>query len=214
MLRAGPPHLLKHATPFEQDTIGFCILPNEGPSFGQRRSLASRFRTVTSAPTNPTKQESGAFTLVEIVLAIGIIAFAFVALLGMLPVGLGVFHSGMTATIRSQLAQRVITDVAQTDYSILSARGASLPDRYFDNDGIEVAQAASVYTARTLIAPAALPPATTAAGASDNLLTLKIQIASNPAHAKDPFVAGAGLEVVSYVTFVACNDGTIVAHNN
>jgi uncharacterized protein (TIGR02598 family) len=89
------------------------------------------------------------------VLAIGIVAVAFVALLGLLPTGLGLFRDAMNSTVSSQIAQRVLTDAQQTDFDILIdgiARDENTWDdftfraptrarpalRYFDDQGTEV----------------------------------------------------------------------------
>jgi uncharacterized protein (TIGR02598 family) len=86
-----------------------------------------------------------AFSLVEIAAAIGIMAFAFVALMGLLPACLGNFRSAMDATIGAQIAQRVITDAEQTDFDLLLAAAGkesgdffTLPVRYFDEQAAEV----------------------------------------------------------------------------
>ena len=47
------------------------------------------------------------FSLVEVVIAVGVAAFALVALLGLLPSGLKTFKSTMNTAVGSQIAQRV-----------------------------------------------------------------------------------------------------------
>lgn len=69
-----------------------------------RKSLASR-RT--------------AFSLVEVVLAVGVISFAFVAILGLLPAGLHQFRQAMDTSVGAQIAQRVIQDCQLTDFDTL-----------------------------------------------------------------------------------------------
>ena len=110
-----------------------------------------------SPARQPHRLRSRAFTLVEVVLAIGIVAVAFVALLGLLPTGLGLFRDAMNATVSSQIAQRVLTDAQQTDFDTLidhipredptgefndltfQAPTRNQPAlRYFDDQGTEV----------------------------------------------------------------------------
>ncbi len=86
-----------------------------------------------------------AFSLVEVATAIAIVAFGFVALLGLVPMGLTHFRDAMDATIGAQIAQRVITDAEQTDFDLLLAAGGkptgdffTLPVRYFDEQAGEV----------------------------------------------------------------------------
>jgi uncharacterized protein (TIGR02598 family) len=93
----------------------------------------------------PQNTDSGGFSLVEIALAIAIIAFAFVGLMALLPLGLTQFRSAMDTTIGAQIFQRVIGDVQQTDFDTLLASAEenaggyyALPTRHFDEQGNEV----------------------------------------------------------------------------
>lgn len=103
----------------------------------------------------PNKER--AFSLVEVVLAIGVVAFAFVAILGLLPAGMTQFRQAVDTTVCAQIAQRVIGDAQQTDFDTLidvknlpssandrdnytfRAPKVSEPEyRYFDERGGEV----------------------------------------------------------------------------
>ena len=80
------------------------------------------------------KKRSG-FSLVEITVALGIIAFAFVSIFGLLPSGLTTFRRAMDISIGSQIIQRLINDAQQTDFENLK----TLPTpQYFDGDGVKV----------------------------------------------------------------------------
>lgn len=88
------------------------------------------------------------FSLVEVVLAIGVVAFAFVAIFSLLPVGMGVFREAMDTSVSAQIVQRIVSDSQQTNFDNLvdptkSGGTASgdwfvLPLRYFDDQGSEV----------------------------------------------------------------------------
>lgn len=95
------------------------------------------------------------FSLVEVVLAVGVVAFAFVAILGLIPAGLTQFRQAIDTSVCAQIAQRVIMDAQQTDYDLLidkTGLPSSVPDyytfrapmvansefRYFDEQGNEV----------------------------------------------------------------------------
>jgi uncharacterized protein (TIGR02598 family) len=78
-------------------------------------------------------------------MAIAIVAFALVAMLSLLPLGMNRFRQAMDYTVGAQIAQRVITDAEQTDFDrlIASAETAGerfyvLPIRYFDEQGTEI----------------------------------------------------------------------------
>lgn len=99
---------------------------------------------------NPLRAPTGesGFSLVEVVLALTIVAFAFVGLMGLLPTGLGNFRSAVDRTMSGQIFQRVLTDAEQADFDTVLAQGASkggeffeFPIRYFDEQGVEVVPA-------------------------------------------------------------------------
>jgi len=86
-----------------------------------------------------------AFSLIETALALGIVAFAFVGLMGMLPAGLATFRKAMDTTVSAQIVQRIVSDAEQSDFDTLSGQAAStdadyyvMKTRYFDDQGSEV----------------------------------------------------------------------------
>lgn len=62
---------------------------------------------------------TAAFSLTEVVIALGVIAFAFVALLGMLPVGLNAFNNSIDSTMETQIAENVMSQLRQAQFSQL-----------------------------------------------------------------------------------------------
>jgi type II secretory pathway pseudopilin PulG len=60
-----------------------------------------------------------AFSLIEVVLAVGVVAFAFVAILGLIPAGMGQFRQAIDTSVCAQIAQRVINDAQQADFTTL-----------------------------------------------------------------------------------------------
>lgn len=52
------------------------------------------------------------FSLVEVVLALGVISFAIVAILGVVPVGLSTGHSAQNETRAAQIAQDILSSLA------------------------------------------------------------------------------------------------------
>ena len=138
------------------------------------------------SPSSRASQRSG-FSLVELVLAIGIVSFAFLALFALVPAGLTTFRQTMNTTIGSQIVHRIINEAQQTDYPALIS--APLSERYFDDQGNEVQTIEnSVYTAQvTVTAPTTLP--NTSTPDSTSLATVVVKLASNPGHHPSPFDA-------------------------
>ncbi len=143
----------------------------------------------------PTGQ-GGGFTLIEVVLALGVLSFAMVSLLGMIPMGLSTFKDAMNTTVESHIVQAVANDLLLTDFSNLG--NASSPSRYFDDQGLELPDAGSnpIYTATVTAQSLAAAPnspiglATAAAGSS-----VRIQITNRTAPGR----------VASYSIIVANN---------
>lgn len=83
-----------------------------------------------------------AFTLVEVSVAIGVVSFAMIAMLGLIPVGLTTFQEASTLSVRAQIVQSITSEIGRSDsaHIKLIARpvGSSDQDlgfRYYDNEG-------------------------------------------------------------------------------
>jgi uncharacterized protein (TIGR02598 family) len=104
-----------------------------------------------SQPSDRSPRRAG-FTLVEVTLALGIVAFAFLALLALLPAGNVAFRRAIDLAVCGQIAQRVISDCQNGDFDKLteadpkstsadqSTTGKSIlmTMRYFDDQGREI----------------------------------------------------------------------------
>src|SRR5436190_20884425 len=64
-------------------------------------------------------RSTSGFSLVEVVLAIGVVSFAFVTLFGLLPSGLTMFRKAMDISVGAQIFQKIVDDARQTDFSTL-----------------------------------------------------------------------------------------------
>ena len=164
----------------------------------------------TSKISNPDmgragKKRQAAFSLVEVTLAIGVVAFAFIGVFGLIPTGLNTFRQAIDTSVGSQIEQRVINDLQQSDFTALVtsgtatntqpftyswtlASGRTSPVRYFDDQGNEIVpvsppslapseQQKILYWVNTRVTPATT---VTNSGTYSNLATVTIQVAKNP----------------------------------
>jgi type II secretory pathway pseudopilin PulG len=115
-------------------------------------------RHLRSTTPNQPRQ---AFSLVEIALALAILAVALVSLLALMPAGVGNHQKAMDLTITSQIGQAILAEAQQTEFSDLVDLRGLPPDpegkgicpadftfrgpivrqpawRYFDAEGIEL----------------------------------------------------------------------------
>jgi uncharacterized protein (TIGR02598 family) len=116
-----------------------------------------------------------AFTLVEVVLALGVVSFAMISMMGLLTVGLKTFHEAINATTESEITQRLANELALSKYSSLST--SSLSNYYFTQEGIQTNSANAIYYA-TVSAPAKLNVPGGDPSYPTNTLTFIISISS------------------------------------
>ncbi len=148
-----------------------------------RRPLASAWKL-------RSKRRSG-FTLIETALALGIVAFALVPVVALLPIGLQTSKSASDLTMSAQIAQRLAGMIQQTDEpSSKLANGSSTlmgSYYYFDGEGQPLATTsgtvngvptAAVYTASIQHLSASSATLVDSAVAT----TLYVQIVNDPGH--------------------------------
>lgn len=152
---------------------------------------------MNSVLTRNRRTES-AFTLVEVTLAIGVVALAFVAIFGLIPTGLNAFGGAMDTTIAAQIAQRLINEAEQSDFDSLTRETS--PDssnqvflkrnpldlfggtvRWFDDQGNELSSAErAIYHVHTRVMPETPFPQNGTAQDNEHLATVVVQVANNP----------------------------------
>lgn len=117
------------------------------------------------------RQQPPGFSLVEVAMALMIVAVAFVPLMGLIPVGLSTARSAMDQTLASQIVQEIGNEAQQSDFDEVVS-SASL--RYFNDQLRELPEeekADSLYQAQMVVMTSAAAP---------HLKRLVIQIARNP----------------------------------
>ena len=141
-----------------------------------------------------------AFSLIEVVIALGIVSFAFIGMVGLIPVGLNDFRESMDTSVGSRIGQQIVNEAQQTDFPVLIS--APTIQRYFDEQGTEVKDiGSSIYTAQVEVAPTTVLPGSAIPATS--LATVLIKIAYNPAHQASPFNSNSRYQV--YPALVAKN---------
>lgn len=85
-------------------------------------------------PGSPCKRKQGGFSLIEVTLAIAIVAFAFISLIGLLPAGLSVFNQTMDSTNEMRITSDLSSMIQASDYDKLTSDFAN-NIYYFDVDG-------------------------------------------------------------------------------
>jgi len=170
---------------------------------------------VEKAPGAERAKQAG-FSLVEVTMAIGIVGFAFISILGLVPIALNTFHKSLDMAVGSQIAQRVTNDSQQTDFDELIASENTV--RYFDVQGDEVvpaqgmalsaAQLAKVlYNVNVCVVPTTVLPG--ASATNQNLAKITVQVASNPGNrllvsgTDKLWISHSGVPISTYSLLVA-----------
>ncbi len=92
-------------------------------------------------------------------MALGIVTFALVSMLGMLPLALDTFRQSSESTTSSRIAQQIIAQAQETDFAKLT----DVAGRYrYDDEGAEVTRTNDVIYAATVTVADATPPGTSA----------------------------------------------------
>ena len=91
----------------------------------------------TPPPVNPSlapkPRHSHGFSLVEVALALGIVAFAFVSLFGLLPVGLGVFRTSIDVSNETWIMQGLNSMIQVTEWPKI--KGLEQETFYYSEEG-------------------------------------------------------------------------------
>jgi len=150
-------------------------------------SLSSSQNSFVPAKAKSVLLMTRAFTLIETTLAIGIVSFAFVAIMGLMPIGLMAFRRAMDASTSSRIVQQVVADFQQGTNTL-----SPQPILYFDDQGDRqtVANGQVTYYVNTAVqSPTTLP-----GGQSTNLATVTVEIVKNPQNKPLELASGSVIE--------------------
>lgn len=104
-----------------------------------------------------SKSQGGGFNLVEVVLAMCVIAVAFTSLFGVMPVALQNYRHAMSFTVQSNILVQVTGEFQQTSPDQIEAmvnNNTVTPSLlYFDNEGQQVSQSTQASYTVTLAFP-------------------------------------------------------------
>ncbi len=149
---------------------------------------------------------NAACSMVELVVSLGVLSFAFVGLLGLLPVGMTTFGKAIDTSVGMQISQRVVDEALLTDFNTFLGKAQAV--RYFDDQANELTSATgAIYYVNVRTLPAVTVPGAT--DANSNLAEITVQIATNPAakklvlDANNLWTADPTVPMSSYTTFLA-----------
>ena len=135
------------------------------------------------------------FSLIEVTIAMGVVSFALIALFGLLPTGLSTFRSSIDRSVASQIAQNIISQARQTDFSSLStfATPAGSPRR-FTEDGDETTVATkTIYVAKVEVATSVTFPSS---APNTGMAKIRVRVANSPSGSEAVITSNSTTSVV------------------
>lgn len=157
--------------------------------------LVSDVSLTRDLPANQNKSNSSlrlysGFSLVEVVLALGITSFSLLTILGLLPVGLGVMREANEASTRARIVQKLHGEILLMPFSQLENRFAN-QTIYFDDAGERVQKddISSLYQVETKLIAPQYPVSEQAVSAIDinsSLKAIRLQFTKLRSENRDP----------------------------
>ena len=90
------------------------------------------------------KNHTSGFSLVEVTMALAILAFAGTSMISLIPLGLTSFRQAMNNTVEAEIIQSMINNITLTNFGNLKSMASSQGTiYYFDSEGEPVTSAAS-----------------------------------------------------------------------
>ncbi len=161
--------------------------------------------------TQKNRSTLSAFTLAEVMIAMGIVASVMVALLGMIPLGVRTVREATNLTISGRIAQEVISNIQQSNWADV-LKNYDKKKFTFDNEGFAIRtgnNAVQTFEARVIIPPQAVKIGKT----EYDLNTLKkilVEVEFTPAGTKVPLKSGTKINpnIINYNFYVANQNKT------
>ena len=103
-------------------------------------------------PRKPQRGRRSGFSLVEVVIAIGVVSFAMVAILGSLPVGIQSMQDAMQMQAKASIAQQLRSDLQQIPYGAASTDGINELETitwYYTSQGMKTEEPSQAFYAAT-----------------------------------------------------------------
>jgi uncharacterized protein (TIGR02598 family) len=130
----------------------------------------------------PPGRRLAGYSLVEVMVAVGMVSFGIIAMVSMMPSGLSTFRNSMDRSISSQIAQRIVNEARQTDFATLTnfTGNSTFNYRQFTDEGDETTLGAAnqIYVARVdIVKQVSVPGASTP---NQNMAQVRVRIANRP----------------------------------
>ena len=118
------------------------------------------------------QKNNGGFSLVEIALAIGIVAFAMIGLLAMMPAGLKAAGDAAAQTAQSHIVMTISSDLSMLPFSEVDDYVDGT--RYYDIEGRPATEAEAAFVVKMTKLPPAYPDSGELAAIEDRMVRVTV----------------------------------------
>jgi uncharacterized protein (TIGR02598 family) len=94
-----------------------------------------------------------AFSLIEVLLAIGLMTFALLVIFSLLPAGMSSLQDANRQIVQTEIYNTLGAELSSTPFDRLANYQSTRFPAYFDNEGNEVASGDSIFTVRCQLEP-------------------------------------------------------------
>lgn len=123
-----------------------------------------------TTPAHRTQKKRG-LTLVEVALALGVVSFSMISILGLLPSGLVQLRESMNQTVEAQIVSAIAAQALVTEFSNQAGT------EYFDEEGLAVRSTdPNVFYTVEISALDSIFPGSSNKGGADSLRRLQLEI--------------------------------------
>lgn len=160
----------------------------------------------------PLPQRKQSFSLIECVVALGIVAFAFVTLVGLLPSALQQFKTSRQESVQSEVVKYIDTQIQETPFTnLVNAQSAGVNPGLqngqfgFDDEGFPVATYGAtnqVYAALTAVTNGVTVPSSAGTATLTAMDSITVTLLKQPATA-----SSANAQTNAVITLYASNRG-------
>lgn len=162
------------------------------------------------------------FSLVEVVLATGIMALGVITILGLLPHGLEMTRKTANEQAETRIVDQIVGELQSADWSGLQSQIGTPQRRYFDDQGLEITQSGNggdFNTLLTYVVEVTLPqldvklPSNGTAAPNQNLRRVIIKMIAAPMMNFN-FDSPTSAVPVKVVTQLVANTGLVTSNLN
>ncbi|SDT92838.1 Verru_Chthon cassette protein B [Verrucomicrobium sp. GAS474] len=155
----------------------------------------------------PARSRPGrAFSLVEVLLALGVVAIGFIGVIGLMPVGLKTMRQATTLTVQSLILQQVVGSAEASPFTKLAAKFNNAKFYFDDEGGIQDGQDGKTrYWVTTIVKDPTYPGSdkvVAAAPLSQALQMVRIEMIHSPVMP----TPGSALTTNVFFIQVACSE--------